>query len=699
LAGVRPAVRAAVEAVRVGAARPDRFLNRELSWLDFDRRVLELAADPGLPLLERVNLCAIVSSNLDEFFAVRVARLLRQAAASNATPSPDGRLPAETLADCRDRVLELTDDQAALWLDELQPALAQARIRIVPVDECRPRELTTLARRFAAEIAPMLSPVAVGALAPFPHARSLALGVGVSVRDPDTAGSRFIRINIPPAVPRLVSVGRGTFVLLENAIAEFVPMLVGDVDFTGLVAFRITRDSDISISRDADDVLEAVETQLLERRFANVVRLEVGAGAPAGLADLLERELIVPDGHVYQSDAPVGLGDLRELAQLDRPDLRESRWRPVTRRPFAKRSPAAILARIRRGDVLAHHPYDSFDATVGAFVAAARDPKVAALKATIYRSDRASTTLASLVKAADENKQSVCVIELNARFDERRNVDSSRALERAGVDVVFGEPDLKVHAKLALLVRREGSVTRRYAHIGTGNYHASNASKYEDLGLFTADEDIAADVADVFNAVAARTRPAPFRKLLVGPWFLRDGIMSELERVAAAARDGETARVRIKVNSVVDPGVVDALYAAAGDGARIDIVTRGICALRPGFGTPSERIAVRSVLGRFLEHSRIFSFEAGQSSSMWIGSADLMPRNFDRRVEVLAPIENPRLRAEIETVFDALLADTRFSWRLEPDGSWTRVSPKPGELPVSAQEALMERARQRAKAA
>jgi polyphosphate kinase len=650
-------------------------------------------------LLERVKLCAVVSSNLDEFFAVRMARLLRQARTAPSVESPDGRLPAETLADCRDRVIELIDDQATLWLEHLQPALAEARIRIAGVEECRTRELTTLARRFSTEIAPLLTPIAVGALAPFPYARSRALNIGISVRDPDTAGSRVIRINVPPDISRLVPVGPGAFVLLENAIAEFAPALLGDVDLTGVVVFRVTRDSDISISRDADDVLEAVETQLMERRFADVVRLEVNGAAPEELVQALERELGVPAGHVYDNDAPIGLGDLRELARLDRPDLRDPRWRPVVRRPFARRSPTALLARVRRGDVLVHHPYDSFEASVGSFVAAARDTKVAVLKATIYRTDSASPTLTSLIEAAGDDKQSVCVVELNARFDERRNVEWSRALERAGVDIVFGEPDLKMHAKLALLVRREHGFARRYAHIGTGNYHASNASNYEDLGLFTADEEIAADVADLFNAVSARTRPAPFRKLLVGPWFLRDGIMRELAAVRAAAKDGMAARARLKVNSVVDPGVIDALYAAAAAGARIEIVARGICALRPGFGPTGERITVRSVLGRFLEHSRIFSFEAGDRSSTWIGSADLMPRNFDRRVEVLAPIENARLRADIAFIFDALLADTRFSWRLEPDGSWVRTTPSVGETPISAQETLMRRARDRANAA
>jgi polyphosphate kinase len=653
--------------------------------------VVALAADSDLPLLERVKLCAIASSNLDEFFAVRIARLLAQERAGTTMATPDGRLPAETLADCRDCMLELVSDQASLWLEELRPALAAEKIHVLDVADCRPRELAALARRFRNEIAPLLTPVAVESGRPFPWAPALALNVGVLVQDSDSV-SRLIRVNVPSSLARLVPVGRSSFVLLENAVVAFLAELLGDVQATGHAVFRVTRDSDFPISREADDMLEAMESQLLQRRFADIVRLEVDSAAPAELVDFLRRELAVSGDQLYESDAPLGLRDLQELTQLNRPDLKEPRWRPVTRPAFANRRPPALLAQIRRHDILVHHPYDSFDSSVGAFVAAARDPKVGALKATVYRTDGASPTLTSLVKTAEEEKQAVAVVELNARFDERRNIEWSKALERAGVDVFFGEPDLKVHAKLTMLARQERGVTRRYVHIGTGNYHASNASNYEDLGLFTADAEIAADVADLFNAVTARTRPAPFRKLLVGPWFLRDGLMRELAAVTTAARAGEPARIRLKVNAVADPGIVDALYAAASAGARVEIVARGICVLRSGFPTRSARITVRSVLGRFLEHSRFFTFEAGSRASTWIGSADLMPRNLDRRVEVLAPIEDARLRSEIGHVFDALLADTRFSWQLERDGSWSRTSPAPGEPSVSAQEALMQRA-------
>jgi polyphosphate kinase len=367
----------------------------------------------------------------------------------------------------------------------------------------------------------------------------------------------------------------------------------------------------------------------------------------------------------------------------------------VTRRALAMRDPAGVLARIRRRDILVHHPYDAFDSSVQAFVSAVRDPKVVALKATVYRTGDPSPTLASLVKAAKEDKQAVALVEVKARFDERCNIGSARALERAGVDVVYGVPDLKVHAKLALLVRREHGSVRRYVHIGTGNYHASNASNYEDLSLFTADEEIAADVAEVFNAVTGLTRPAFFHKLLVGPWFLREGLLYEIERVISAARGGEPARIRIKVNSLADAGIIDALYAASSAGVTIELITRGICTLRPGVPGLSDRITVRSVLGRFLEHSRIFSFQTGDRTTTWIGSADLMPRNLDSRIEVLVPVEDARLRAEIDAILNALLADTRSSWELDSEGTWHRTELGPEERARSAQETLMARAAKR----
>jgi polyphosphate kinase len=689
--------RAAVKPARSSlAAFRARFLNRELSWLDFDGRVLDLAADPDVPLLERARLCAIVSSNLDEFFAVRMAGLEAEVAATISRRSPDGISPAQTLAQARRKVLALEATQDSLWLEGLRPALGLEGIRFISVDECGSRELRSLRKQFERQIQPLLTPIAVGPAAPLPNIPGLMLNIGLIADDELSEKRHFVRVNVPADVPRFIDVGgRGAKVAVEDAILHYLPEVVGGRHIAASAVFRITRDANLSIANDADDLLEAVETQLLRRRFGSIVRLETSREAAPELVAILQSEFGLQTSQVYARKAPLDLSGLIELTNTDAPGLKHASWRPVTRRALAARDPARVLARIRRRDILVHHPYDAFDSSVQAFVSAVRDPKVVALKATVYRTGDPSPTLASLVKAAKEDKQAVALVEVKARFDERCNIGSARALERAGVDVVYGVPDLKVHAKLALLVRREHGSVRRYVHIGTGNYHASNASNYEDLSLFTADEEIAADVAEVFNAVTGLTRPAFFHKLLVGPWFLREGLLYEIERVISAARGGEPARIRIKVNSLADAGIIDALYAASSAGVTIELITRGICTLRPGVPGLSDRITVRSVLGRFLEHSRIFSFQTGDRTTTWIGSADLMPRNLDSRIEVLVPVEDARLRAEIDAILNALLADTRSSWELDSEGTWHRTELGPEERARSAQETLMARAAKR----
>ena len=677
-------------------SRTRHFLSRELSWIEFDRRVLELARDGTLPVLDRVRFCGIASSNLDEFFAVRMAELEEQAAGGVGRRSPDGRRPTQTLAAARDAINILQRTQDIVWRDELRPALAAAGIRIVAPADCRAGELRSLTKRFDREVLPLLTPIALGPTAAFPPVPSLAVNVGVDVADGDER--RFVWISVPQDVPRFLEVGRrGVHVPVEDALVHFLPALIGGGHSPSHAIFRVTRDADLSLAGDADDLLEALETELRRRRFGDVVRLELATGTPPEIRELLTRELTIGADQVYETAAPLGLAALAELAALDRPELKRAPWKPVAAHQFPREGGSALLAQIRRRDLLAHHPYDAYDTSVERFAAASHDSKVAALKATVYRTGNPSRTVASLVEAADEGKQAVCLVELRARFDERRNIEWSRALERAGVHVAYGTPDLKVHAKLCMLVRRERGSLRRYVHIGSGNYHASNASAYEDLSLFTADEDIAADVADVFNAVTSQTSPTVFRKLLVAPWFLRDGLLHEIERVTQAAAIGEPARIRLKVNALVDPEIAEALYAASGAGATVEAVTRGMCVLRPGVPGLSERITVRSVLGPFLEHSRILSFQAGDQASTWLGSADLMPRNLDRRIEVLAPVEDPRLRARIAGVLDALLADTRFAWTLGTDGSWSRVVAAPGEKATSAQELLMEQTLTRAK--
>jgi polyphosphate kinase len=699
-----PGARAAkIWAVSITVPRPARtsrfshFLNRELSWIEFDRRVLELAADSTLPLLDRVRFCAIASSNLDEFFAVRIAELHEQAAGGITRTAPDGRSPGQTLADARRAIVAFQQTEDALWHEQLAPSLAAAGMRTCRPQDCRPRDLRTLEKRLEQEVLPLLTPIAFGPPGAFPLVQSLGINLAVAMRH--RGEDRFVCIGLPDDVPRfLEAAARGVRVPVEDLVTYVLPALVGAGEVREHAVFRVTRDADVTVADDADDLLEALETGLRRRRFGDAVRLEIAAAAPSGIRDLLMRELALGPDQVYESSAPLGLAALAELAaDEDRPDLKWKPWRPVTAQQFATRSGTSLLSQVRRRDLLAHHPYDAYDTSVEHFVAAARDSKVAALKATVYRTGNPSSTVASLVEAADSGKQAVCLVELRARFDERRNIEWSRALDRAGVHVVYGAPELKVHAKLCLLVRRERGVLRRYVHIGSGNYHASNASAYEDLSLFTADEDIAADVADVFNAVTGQASPTVFRKLLVAPWFLRDGVLHEIERVAEAARAGEAARIRIKVNALVDAEIVEALYAASRAGATVEVVTRGICVLRPGVAGSSERITVRSVLGPFLEHSRILSFQAGDRLSTWIGSADLMPRNLDRRIEVLAPVEDARLRARIAGVLDALLADTRFAWALGADGAWSRVAAPPGEHPTSAQETLMRQALTRAK--
>jgi polyphosphate kinase len=645
-----------------------------------------------VPLLERVKLFAIVSSNLDEFFAVRIARLEQAVASGRSRPFPDGRTRLQTLIDARQVIVDLLAAQDRVWLDGLRPALAGELIRVVSLEECGARELRSLKTRFRREIAPLMSATAldVHTARDIP---SLGLNVAAIVRSASSQERRAVWVRVPDSLPRFVEVGRrAALVPLEDVILRFLPRVVGAGSIEGDGVFRITRDANLTVASDPVDVVDAVEAALLRRPFGDIVRLETGTGASPALVAVLEEELGLDEAQCYESEAPLALRGLLELADADRPELKSPPWRPVTHGAFAGGDSGTLLAEIRRRDVLVHHPYDSFDSSVQAFVSAAGEPWVAGLKATVYRTGDASPTLASLVQAAAVGKEAVAFVEVRARFDERRNIDSGRALEEAGVDVVYGVRHLKVHAKLTLLERRERDGVRRYVHIGTGNYHASNACGYEDLSLFTADEDIAADVAEVFDVITGRAHVPVFRKLLVGPWYLRGGILDEIARVTRAAAAAQPARIRIKVNSLVDPEIVEALYRASQAGATVEVVTRGICTLRPGMSGVSDRIRVRSVLGRFLEHSRILSFETDERSTTWIGSADLMPRNLDHRIEVLVPVEADRLQFQVHGIFDALLADTASSWDLDAGGEWRRARPGEDGLTTSAQQTLMTRA-------
>jgi polyphosphate kinase len=677
----------------------ERLLNRELSWLDYNARVLERAADPSVPLLERVRMCKFFSSNLDEFFMVRVAGLQEQADAGIVARSPDGRTAIGALAAIRGRVLELTERQARLWKRELRPALADAGIVVGVVEDLTEKEHTELNELFDRQIYPVLTPLAVGSGQPFPYISGLSLSLGVFVRDPKTAEERFARVKVPELLSRFVPIGRrGTFLPMERVLRHFLPTLFPKMEIVECSVFRVTRDADFEVSDEADDLLEAVELELRKRRFGHVVRVEVSSSISSRMLERLKRGLGVASEQIYMIPGLLDLADLDQLVGVDRPELKDEPWVPITQARFSEHAGGdELYGEIRRADILVHHPYHSYASSFEGFVeSVSNDPDVVAIKTTVYRTDEDSPLVPALIAATEEGKQSVCLVELKARFDEHRNIEWSRAMEQAGVHVVYGMPNLKVHAKMTLVVRREGDDLVRYVHVGTGNYHSKTARLYEDFGLFTADPDITADVADLFNYLTGYGRLQRFRKLLVAPFDLRDRLIEQINFVAAAAAGGDRARIRVKVNALTDPTVIEALYAASSAGASIDLVVRSICSLRPGVPGLSENIRVRSVLGRFLEHSRVFMFEHGDERLTLIGSPDLMPRNLDHRVEILAPISDGRLQAEIDRVFQTLIADNTTAWELHSDGEWQRTKPKKGERPRASQETLMRKVRARA---
>jgi polyphosphate kinase len=673
-------------------------LNRELSQVDLMRRVLELAADPNEPLLERVKFCGIVSSILDEFFMVRVAGLQDQVLSGLSVTSPDGRTPERTLAEIRSRVVELTTQQSALWRDTLCPALAEAGILVGGVEDATEAERHELEQVFTHQIFPVLTPLAVGPGQPFPYISGLSLSLGLLVRDPEAGEERFARVKVPEGLDRFVGIGnRGLLVPLESVLSHFLPRLFPEMEVVQRALFRLTRDGDTEISDDADDLLEAVESDLRNRRFGAVVRMEVSGSISRDMLNRLTERLAISSDQVYAIRGLLDLADVAQLYSLPRPDLKYAPWLPFTQRRLAVSSSDDLFEEIARRDIIVHHPYDSFGTSVEAFLqAAASDPQVVALKTTVYRTSDDSAIAPSLIKASENGKQVVCVVELKARFDERRNIDWARSLEQAGVHVVYGFPDMKIHAKTTLVVRREGDELRRYVHIGTGNYHATTARAYEDVGVFTADAQIGEDIADLFNFVTGFGRPQRFRHLLVSPFNLRKKLVERIKDVADAAAAGKHARIRIKCNSLTHPAVIEELYKASQAGAQIECIVRANCSLVPGIPGLSENIHVRSVLGRFLEHSRLYCFEAGESREYLLGSADLMPRNLDHRIEVVMPVEDTHVRNELESIFKALLADNSQAWELESDGTWKRVSPKKSERRRSAQAAFMRR-RERAR--
>jgi polyphosphate kinase len=673
---------------------PRLYNNRELSWLEFNARVLELAEQDDLPLMERLKFVAIFTSNLDEFFTIRVAGLHDQVDAGLSDPGPDGRTPSQVIDELRVRIEELSQRQTECSQRELRPALAEHGIAIVPIAEVNGEERQALDERFRRQIFPVLTPLAVGLGRPFPYISNLSLSLAVLVRDPQTQVTTFARVKVPKEMlPRFVPVGESTrFVVLEELIAANLDALFPGMEIVDHGFFRVTRDADFDISDEADDLLRAVEAELRRRRFGEVVRLEVDSAMSPPLRAELTEALEVEARQVYVVEGLLDLTDLWQIVKLPGfGDLRDAPWTPVTQPRLQGEDDGHvdIFGVIRGGDVLVHHPYDSFSTSVERFVEqAANDPEVLAIKMTVYRTSDDTPLVPALIRATEKGKQAVCLVEVKARGDERANIQWARAMEEAGVHVVYGHPALKTHAKCLLVVRREGDGARHYVHIGTGNYHPQTARIYTDFGLFTCDEQIGADVADMFNFLTGYARPRRYRKVLVAPNFLRDGMIAEIERTVACHEDGKPARIAMKLNSLVDRRCIRALYRASEAGVPVDLNIRGICCLVPGVPGVSENISVNSVVGRYLEHSRIFAFERDGETKVYIGSADLMPRNLDTRVELITPVDDPALRDDLLDTLERSLADDTNSWDLGSDNVWRRRTQR-GPEPRSVQRELM----------
>lgn len=656
----------------------DRYLNRELSWLDFNARVLALAEDDSLPLLERAKFLAIFASNLDEFYMVRVAGLKRRAETGLTVRSADGRSPNEQLTLIAARTQEIAVRHARVFLDEVLPALTAEGIEIIDWADLDDEERRRLSAYFQDQVFPVLTPLAVDPAHPFPYISGLSLNLAVTVQD-ETGGEHFARVKVPDNVDRFVRVRRtgsassiAAFLPMEALIAAHLGQLFPGMTVVEQHSFRITRNADFEVDEDRDeDLLQALERELARRRFGSPVRLEVSDDMTEHMLELLLRELEVDPGDVIQVPGLLDLSSLWQVYGVDRPGLKDPPYVPATPPAFGEReTPRNVFAALREGDVLVHHPYDSFSTSVQRFIEqAAADPQVLAIKQTLYRTSGDSPIVNALIDAAEAGKQVVALVEIKARFDEQANIKWARALEQAGVHVVYGLVGLKTHCKTCLVVRREGATIRRYCHIGTGNYNPKTARLYEDVGLLTAAPEIGADLTDLFNSLTGYSRKAEYRNLLVAPYGVRAGIIARIEGEIAAARRGESARIRMKANAIVDEQIIDALYRASQAGVPVQIVVRSICGLRPGVPGFSDNIEVRSILGRVLEHSRIMHFQA--QDEYWIGSADMMHRNLDRRVEVMAQVRDRRLCAQLDEVFESALHPMTRCWVLQPDGSWT----------------------------
>nr|WP_019204027.1 RNA degradosome polyphosphate kinase [Tsukamurella sp. 1534] len=671
----------------------DRYLNRELSWLDFNARVLAMAEDASLPLLERAKFLAIFASNLDEFFMVRVAGLKRRDQMGLSVRSADGLSPREQLRLISQRTQELSRKHALVFSDAVRPQLAAQGVSVLSWNELTPDERERLSQYFHTQVFPVLTPLAVDPAHPFPYISGLSLNLAVAVHDSTTGGEHFARVKVPDNVDRLITVRSDR---MDHAVLPMEDLISAHLDvlFPGMTVaehhvFRITRNADFEVEEDRDeDLLQALERELARRRFGSPVRLEVAEDMSEHMLELLLRELDVDPADVITVPGLLDLNCIFELYRIDRPALKDSPFVPVTHPAFGEReTPKSVFSTLREGDVLVHHPYDSFSTSVQRFIEqAAADPQVLAIKQTLYRTSGDSPIVDALIDAAEAGKQVVALVEIKARFDEQANIKWARKLEQAGVHVVYGLVGLKTHCKTCLVVRREGSHIRRYCHIGTGNYNPKTARLYEDVGLLTADPDLGADLTDLFNRLTGYSRKEEYRNLMVAPHGVRSGIIDRIEQEIELHHQGVRTGIRLKANAVVDEQVIDALYRASQAGVPVQVVVRGICALRPGMEGISENVSVRSILGQFLEHSRILHF-AG-AGEYWIGSADMMHRNLDRRVEVMAQVKDPRLTQQLGDMFESALDPATRCWTLDADGNWN-ASPEPGDPVRDHQRELM----------
>ncbi len=685
------------------------YLSRELSWLEFNRRVLQEALDERTPLLERLKFLAIFCSNLDEYFMVRVAVTKQQIEAGVSKRTPDGRTPTEHLQAISQRLRPIISQMHQAFQAKLRPKMLAEGIYLLNYTDLNAPQRAYLDQYFSEQIFPVLTPLAVDSGHPFPYISNLSLNLAVEIHDQNSSEPHFARVKVPKVLPRFVQMPDSiqvcevdkpcywTAVPMEQIIAHNIATLFPGMSVQDCYTFRITRNADLSVEEDeADDLMLAIEQELRKRRLGgSVVRMEVEAGMPVAMRMTLMNELKIQEEDIYEIEGPIGLTDLMELMSLPISELKDPPWQPVTPASWKAIQDAEsddVFSLIRRRDRLVHHPYHAFSGTVQTFITqAASDPGVLAIKMTLYRTSGDSPIVSALIKAAENGKQVVALVELKARFDEENNINWARTLERSGVHVVYGLVGLKTHTKVALVVRREKGTIRRYVHIGTGNYNPKTAKLYTDLGLLSCRPELGTDLTDLFNYLTGYSRQQSYQKLLIAPVNLRDQMTQMVQQEAKFAKSGKKSRITIKMNALVDPAMIAELYKASQAGVEIDLIIRGICCLRPGIAGISENIRVVSVIGRFLEHSRIFHFHNNGSDRYYIGSADWMPRNLDRRVEAVVPIEEPSLQAELADIMKTCLEDNRQAWDMQPDGTYVQRHPQKGESPCSTHRMLMKK--------